>query len=114
MDVVQPHRALLINEILQQPRKWEGTSVRTFGKYVEVLKRVRTIAAQNAQENPWWTHRLVSHDVVKNVATLQHQNMKLRVNVAMLGDDFPFKIDALFQFIGDIQRDEVCMHYSIR
>jgi hypothetical protein len=25
----------------------------------------------------------------------------------MLGDDFPFKIDALFQFIGDLQRDEV-------
>jgi hypothetical protein len=51
--------------------------------------------------------RLVHHDVCNNRATLAFQGSQLKIDVAMLGDDFPFKIDALFQFIGDLQRDEV-------
>lgn len=51
--------------------------------------------------------RLVQHDVRRNRAILAFQGSHLKIDVAMLGDDFPFKIEALFQFIGDLQRDEV-------
>ena len=59
------------------------------------------------------TYRMVEVHVANSSATIEYKNSRLVVDTSFIGP-YVFKINSLFQFIGELEATDVCYHSAIR
>ena len=100
-------KIVFIKEIVSDSASFVGESVRVLGKYVNIF--CINVTTHSSTHSPT---RLKQVDVNNNTALIEYKDAQLLVDTSFLGDSWQFKINSLFQLIGEIEQREVCCSFA--